>query len=388
MNLSKNKKTIAIVHPEIRGGGGEAILAWILQALKEEYCLTVISIDNASASFFNDFYGTHLSQDDFGVSRIYPFLAQFPQHLYLFKRHLIMQYCKTAKKQYDLFFSTQNELDFGARGLQYVHFPVHSNKLMNGELTQLPNYWFYKNSFPRNLYKYACMRLSDFNEQGIKQNLTLVNSNWTGNHVKDIYNIKSTTVYPPVLFDGPILPWSERENGFVCIGRIIPQKNIDRVIKILLDVRKRGFDIHLHVIGPIWDKTYAAKILHLCKTNQEWLFFEGMLSKSELDNFIKRHKFAIHGMKDEHFGIAVAEMAKAGSIVFVPDGGGQREIVDFDYRVIYLNEQDAVEKIIRVLDDQDVQEMFSQKMIVLGNRFSAERFINQAKRLVKDILQG
>ena len=388
MNLSKSKKKIAIVHPEIRGGGGEAILAWILEALKGEYCLTVISINNANASFFNNFYGTHLSQDDFSVSQVYPILTQFPQHLYLFKRHLIMRYCKAVKKQYDLFFSTQNELDFGIKGLQYIHFPVHANKLMSGELNQLPNSWFYRNLFPRNFYKYVCVRLSHFSEDGIKQNFTLVNSNWTGNHVKDIYDIQSTTVYPPVLFDGPFLPWGERENGFVCVGRIIPQKNIDKIINILSEVRKRGFDIHLHIIGPIWDKTYTAKILHLCERNQEWLFFEGMLSKSELANFIKRHKFAIHGMKDEHFGIAVAEMAKAGNIVFVPDGGGQREIVDFDYSVIYLNEKDAVEKILRILNDLYIQEAFSQQMMMLGSRFSSEHFMNQTKSFVKNILQG
>ena len=36
---------------------------------------------------------------------------------------------------------------------------------------------------------------------------------------------------------------------------------------------------------------------------------------------------ALHGMREEHFGMAPAEMARAGVIVWVPNGGGQMEIV-------------------------------------------------------------
>jgi len=385
MYISTSRKRIAIVHPEIKGGGGEAVLAWTLEALKKDYCLNVITMDKVEVSFFNNFYGTSLFQNDFSFSQIYPLLARFPQTLYLFKRHLIMRYCKTVSKEYDLFFSTQNEMDFGIKGVQYIHFPIHADNLMN-ELNQLPNHWFYQDSYPRNLYKRACMNFSSFNEAGIKQNLTLANSNWTGNQVKNIYNIQSKTVYPPVLFDSPIIPWDRRENGFVCVGRIIPEKEIEKIINILSEVRARIPDIHLHIIGPIWDKDYAAKILRLCALNQEWLFFEGSVSRSELVKLITRHRFAIHGMEHEHFGIAAAEMVKAGCIVFVPNGGGQREIVDFDERVIYSNEEDAVEKIVKILHDRRSQEAISLEMTLHGARFSPKIFTNRIRSLVKDIL--
>jgi glycosyltransferase involved in cell wall biosynthesis len=41
-------------------------------------------------------------------------------------------------------------------------------------------------------------------------------------------------------------------------------------------------------------------------------------------------RYGIHGMLDEHFGMAPAELAAAGCIVFVPNDGGQVEIVDDD----------------------------------------------------------
>jgi len=385
MNTSKSRKSIAIVHPDIKGGGGEAVLAWTLEALKRDYRLTVITIDNVDVSFFNNFYGTSLSQDEFSVSRICPFLARFPHTLYLFRRHLVMRYCKAIKEEYDMFFSTQNELDFGVRGMQYIHFPVHADELMR-ELNQLPKHRFYKDSYLRNLYKYVCIRLSNFDKAGIGQNVTLVNSDWTGNLVKGVYNIQNTTVYPPVFFNNPVLAWGDRENGFISIGWIIPQKNFDKIINVLSAVRNNGFDIHLHIIGPVRDKAYAAQILRLCELNQEWLFFEGLISRSDLVNFIARHRFAIHGMEHEHFGIAVAEAAKGGCIVFIPNGGGQREIVDFDYRVIYQDEEDAVKKIITILRDRHVQEMLSSEMLLRSALFSPEYFMDRVRSLVKDII--
>ena len=39
------------------------------------------------------------------------------------------------------------------------------------------------------------------------------------------------------------------------------------------------------------------------------------------------HRYGIHGMREEHFGMAPAEMVRAGVIVWVPRGGGQMEIV-------------------------------------------------------------
>ena len=58
------------------------------------------------------------------------------------------------------------------------------------------------------------------------------------------------------------------------------------------------------------------------------------------------HRYGIHGMREEHFGMAPAEMARAGCIVWVPRGGGQMEIVGREPVLMYDSEDDAVEKIV------------------------------------------
>ena len=55
-------------------------------------------------------------------------------------------------------------------------------------------------------------------------------------------------------------------------------------------------------------------------------------------------------MKNEHFGIAVAEMMQAGCITFIHDSGGQTEIVNLR-ELRYQTKEEAIEKIIQVLKD-------------------------------------
>ena len=66
---------------------------------------------------------------------------------------------------------------------------------------------------------------------------------------------------------------------------------------------------------------------------------------------IPQHRYGIHGMTGEHFGIAPAELQLAGCLTFVPSDGGQTEIVEGDERVMYHDVDDAVRKISHVLSD-------------------------------------
>ena len=50
-------------------------------------------------------------------------------------------------------------------------------------------------------------------------------------------------------------------------------------------------------------------------------------SRDEVRALMATHRYGIHGMREEHFGMAPAELARAGCIVWVPRGGGQMEIV-------------------------------------------------------------
>ena len=120
---------------------------------------------------------------------------------------------------------------------------------------------------------------------------------------------------------------------------------MDAVIGILHQVRQHGFDIHLHILGGLDDSPFAKKVQALASRPRDWVFLEGRVAGKTKRELMARHRFGINGRKSEPFGIAVAELVKAGCLTFVPNGGGQTEIVDHP-SLIFENDDDAIQKIV------------------------------------------
>jgi hypothetical protein len=94
------------------------------------------------------------------------------------------------------------------------------------------------------------------------------------------------------------------------------------------------------------------------------------------------HRYGIHGMREEHFGMAPAELARAGCLVWVPRGGGQMEIVANEPGLMYESDDDAVAKITRTLTDRGEQERLRQLLAVTSERFSTANFMAAVRGLV------
>ena len=80
----------------------------------------------------------------------------------------------------------------------------------------------------------------------MKANVTLVNSNWTGEHVSRFLGITDANVVSARGRSGAGLPWAERRNGFLAVGRISPEKEYERVMQILARVRQQVPGHHAH----------------------------------------------------------------------------------------------------------------------------------------------
>ena len=81
--------------------------------------------------------------------------------------------------------------------------------------------------------------------------------------------------------------------------------------------------------------------------------------------------------------MAVAELVRAGTIVFLPRGGGQVEIVGGDERFLYRTAEEAVEKIVCTMRDPGLQESLRATLASLGKRFSSERFVQEFRQIVR-----
>ena len=81
-------------------------------------------------------------------------------------------------------------------------------------------------------------------------------------------------------------------------------------------------------------------------------------------------------MDREHFGIAPAEMAKAGCIVFAHDSGGPIEVVGGARELLWDTPETAVRRITTVLHDESLQDALRTRLLEHAQRFSIARFMD------------
>jgi glycosyltransferase involved in cell wall biosynthesis len=359
--------------------------AWVLQALVPEHRVTVLSWRPVDIEPINRFFGTHLGRSDFDtivVPRSWRMLVDhLPVPATLIKLSLLMRYTRRVSAGFDVLFGVYNETDYGRRGIQYVHYPTYLRPRPEVDLRL-----YHPPPAGLNLYYQLADRIAGFSLDRMKSNVTLVNSNWTGEHVDRFLGIKTRTLYPPVVDPAPGLPWPERRNGFLAVGRISPEKEYERVMTILARVRERVPDLTLTIVGT-WDRhsrRYFTSLTSLAASLGAWIQFRDNLTRDEVRALMASHRYGIHGMREEHFGMAPAELARAGAIVWVPRGGGQMEIVGNEAALMYESDDDAVAKISRTLSDAHEQQRLRDRLSAVSEQFSTDNFMRQVREIVED----
>lgn len=383
-----SRPAVAVVHPGLGLGGSESPVLWTLQALKDDYDVTLITTGQVDLPALNDYYGTHLKTEDLSVQYApLPLGLQNTTRFVGLKGSFFQRYVRRAAGNFDVMISCYGPMDFGRRGMQMIadfafveewRFSLHPG-------VRSWKQWWYGASPLRQLYLFACGRINGAGVDGWKRNLNLANSDWSAKLLREKFGVESQTLYPPVESDFPSVPFSERDDGFVCLGRISAEKRVDAVIDILSRVRQRGHVIHLHILGGADDSPYGLRIKSLAEQNRDWVFLEGWAVGEGKKKLLAGHKYGIHGRENEPFGIAVAEMVNAGCVVFVPKGGGQVEIVD-NPALVFHDDADAVDKIDTILKLPHPEAPLESRMEV-QSRFSSQNFVVQIRQIVKNFLE-
>lgn len=381
-----NKARVLLVQPNMNPpGGGQCVSAWAVQALQDEYQLAVLTWTPLVVPEINRFYGTaldtHKIKQHAFPAWLRTLVALDPDPWSYQRLAIMMRYVKWTRHMYDLVLSLCDEVEFGTPTWQYIHFP-YMGRLYENE----------KNAAQRSRWRALQIRLrpwrviSGFSFERMLQNISLANSDWTQAHFTRAYGVPAQTLYPPVMWNLSDIPWAERENGFVCIGRISGEKRYEDIIAILAAVRARGHSIHLHMIGalrePRIDLSYYQRVVSLVAENSAWVTLHENISRAQLERLVGQHRYGIHAMQDEHFGIAPAEMVRAGCIVFVYNNGGQVEIVGNQERLRYCSNEDAVEKISAVLEDERAQNELRAALGKRADLFSPERFMRELQSIL------
>lgn len=369
MSLSK----IALVTPFISGGGGGAVVASLIDMLSHDYQIEIFTFQGADIEELNRYYGTKIETRNLKISLIKTvFTAQRIVRGPLGVQ-LLCKFVRKINTEFDIIISVGREMDFGAKGIQYIFYPTlsRSPKILK-RMASYSNLKSIIASLVRRLYPI----LSGFNYRRMMANSTLTISNWTRDIIRQTYGIDAVVVYPPVQFAGIPKPWAEKADEFISLGRIEPDKNIEQTIDILQGVRAHGYDIKLSIVGALATelKEYADSLINRYPGGESWISIEENLPRKALENRLTTARYGIHGRANEHFGISVVELIKAGCIPFIPNSGGQVEILMHNSNLLYENSADAVRKIVHVLADDKLRLSLASDLAAQAKIFSLERF--------------
>ena len=379
---------VTIFHPDLRrGGGGETVAFYLLDALIDDHSVTLYTVSDPGFEELSQQTGVTVYEDDFSVKSISPLpvsaietLAdvasewfQIDLHLDALKSAFIQRRVRASELDHDLLVSTANEFFVEGPSLQYIHFPTYSGRAGSEYETWAP-------SIPYRLYRTVCKTVAG--GRGFDSSTTLVtNSQWTRDIVQRSYDHPVEVVYPPVNIEDFDPNTDTQEAGFVTVGAIHESKRQLDMIEILDRLQNQGIYTHLHIIGEVWSQSYYECVRNAA-TDRDYIHLEGYVDRERLIDLIEQHKYGLHGRKNEHFGIAVAEMVAGGAIPFVPDGGGQTEIINERPELKYHSTEDAVQKITKVMTDTALQQNLRSDLDSTVTEYSTDQFKRSIRSLV------
>lgn len=360
------------------------LAAWALEALVPDHDVTVLAGNPPSVDELNRYAGTNLVFRSFRVERLpaaFRTLERlWPTPLALLHRFVAMRTARRLASGFDVVLSLDNEVDVGRRALQYVHFPWGYWPRPQVDLR-----WYHARGLLSAYYALARL-ISPARPDRIAANATLVNSDWTGRKFREAYGGATRTVRPPAPGTFPAVPWSERADRFVVLGRISPEKELEKVVAIVEGVRSLGHPVTLLLVGFTGRHgaagRYARRILALARERSAWMDVRLRVSRGELETLVASSRWGLHGMTEEHYGMAVAEMVLAGCVPFVPDGGGAAEIVGNLPELRYGSVEDAVGRIDRVRRDDDLLDRLRIALAHGKPLLGAERFMRELREAV------
>jgi glycosyltransferase involved in cell wall biosynthesis len=377
---------IAMYYPCFTGGGAEAVALWMLQSLKDRYHLTLVTLTDLDWSILNAMYGTTLDNQSVQVDPVFPqsfnqflnqsfnqwvnFLYANNKELRSFFIHWVLRYFKKKMNQYDLVISGYNAADLGKPGLQYIHWI----KVLEGGAKSQKYYQL----------------ISQFSLDNLKQNISLANSKLVAKAAAEHYGVNPIVVYPPVVIEPSHIPWAEKENTFICSGRLTAAKQPHRVIECLAQVRSQGFPVKLYITGGgggVGERKYQRYLNELITQHQDWVKLFENLTYAEYSQLLYRCQYGIH-FKPEPFGISVAEMVKAGQIPFVRSGWGPMEILGEQNTDLFFSDfEEAVTKIVAVLGNPEKQAALLLALEQQKQLFSTERFMKDIRGVVDEYFE-
>jgi glycosyltransferase involved in cell wall biosynthesis len=376
--------SLLVAHPWMARGGSEATAMWTLEALQEDYDITFVTAATIDWDSLNRAYGTAVKADRIRLLKA-PALptVDSPLRFSHLQVRYFERYCHRIAGDYDLSLSAYNPLYFGRPAMHLIGDFSFSEEMRKRLYIHGAEKFQHRESLLRKLYLGAGSLL-EVKKPPLREwgDLVLANSDWSAAQLSAHFGLDGDgVIYPPVILPTAPAGASRDPLRFVCLGRVVPEKELERIIRILGRVRESGHPVTLQLIGNLDDSDYSRGLAAAIVPHRDWITPTGFLDLEAKQNLIASCTYAIHACRIEAFGIAVAEMVSMGCVPFVPDTGGAGEIVPFP-ELQFGDDDEAVAKIIAMLESPELTRHYRETLPARMEQFGPGKFMDQLRKVV------
>jgi glycosyltransferase involved in cell wall biosynthesis len=350
-----SKMRIAIVHPWfITEGGGERVIDAIADVCPTADLFTLI-LDRSTLS-------PSLRHRNIQAS----FLSSIPMGGRFYQHLMPLYHLATTSfdlSGYDLVISSGGPatkgviVGQGARHIHYCHSPVRFlwdqfpawQKRLPAPLRPV----FTLNAHHNREWDFnSAQRVDEF----------IANSNFVAQRIRTYYRRPSTIIYPPVDTSRGYVA-RERDDYFICVARLVPNKRIDLLIEACNSLR-----INLVIVGA------GPERKSLEAAAGDTIRFLGRVGDTELSCLYAQARAFLFAA-EEDFGIALVEAQSYGLPVIAYGGGGALETVidaslhPYEAPTGVLYEEQTVECVCQAID----------QFVALESHFDRQAIQNHAR---------
>jgi glycosyltransferase involved in cell wall biosynthesis len=358
---------------------------WILQSLCQEYRVDLLTRGGWDLDDLNLCAGTNIQREDLGIILHPPLTPTINTTGGALWHGVFLRCCRQFAPKYDLCITASRILDWGVPSINFLSDVAWNRALQ--ERFDCPEARPINGLLRKASFALGRWIAGSSGRVPAQYDILVANSQWTAGISSEYCKVPPVVIYPAVSGAAAQIPWNQRENSFLCLGRISPEKQIERAMAILDQVRILGHAIQMHLVGTGDDDAYLGQIKQLCEARREWVLFHVPLYGEDKLKLLARCRYGLNACSREAFGIATAEFMKSGILPFVPQEGAQAEIVQ-ERELIYQDIEDAALKIDALLRSETRQQELHQAMLRRGAEFTPERFCQAVRDLVSRVLDG
>ena len=177
------------------------------------------------------------------------------------------------------------------------------------------------------------------------------------------------------------------EFRMICVGKLIPVKALDRVLRIHKRLRSEGYDVYTDILGEgVLRPELEAQARQLKVADS--VSFLGYQTNPY--KYVASSDLLVCSSFSEGFSTAATEALIVGTPVCTVEVSGMKEMLgeNNEYGIVTENSEEALYRAIKkLLDDPALLEHYRKQAKVRGRDFSTERTVEAVEQMLESMME-